>query len=96
MCPGRTWPAAVTDKEQAHRAPWAYLSPGAAFRRAVTVVHDSKLLPIVEHNLIATTGRPREFTAKALLVCMTLHSLLREEDTTMIITKSLRACEVIS
>lgn len=77
----------MADKEQAHKASWKYLPPGAAFRRAVTVVDDSKLLPIVEHNLVAATGRPREFTAKALLVCLTLHSLSQEQDTKMIITK---------
>ncbi len=30
---------------------------------------------MVEHNLNGSTGRPRQFTAKALLVGMTLHSI---------------------
>jgi len=59
-----------------HRATWRRLSPAAAFRRATTVVDTSGLLPVVEHNLVATTGRPREFTARAFLVGCTLHSVL--------------------
>lgn len=42
---------------------------------AVAVVDTSGLLPVVEHNLNGSTGRPRQFTAKALLVGMTLHSI---------------------
>ena len=62
------------DKVPANRATWKRLSSAARWRRANAVVDQSELLPIVEHTLHATTGRPREFTARALMVCLLMHA----------------------
>lgn len=61
-------------KVQANRATWKRLSPSARWRRANAVTDRSELLPIVEHTLHAANGRPREFTARAMMVCLMMHA----------------------
>lgn len=70
---------------QAHRTPWRKLSAVAAFRRACAVVDESGVLPAVESLVHAQTGRRRQFTARALLVGLILHSIRGAK--TMVLTE---------
>lgn len=83
----------TADKVQANRATWKRLSPAARWRRANAVTDRSELLPIVEHTLHAATGRPREFTARAMMVCFFMHAFKGES---MILTEAVETASELT